>query len=75
MGKKQINPILNSYIKFLRLGLFTLLLAGVCQGAPGWGLDNSYEDMMRAFGTFKPPFKKFDSMIGGEISIMKPLYL
>eukprot|EP00092_Neocalanus_flemingeri_P035181 GFUD01038285.1.p1 GENE.GFUD01038285.1~~GFUD01038285.1.p1 ORF type:complete len:856 (-),score=258.96 GFUD01038285.1:138-2705(-) len=46
------------------LGLVTLLMAGVCQGAPGWGIDNSYEDIMKAFGTFKPPFKKFDSMMG-----------
>ena len=50
------------------MGVVTLLLVAVCQGAPGWGFDNSYEDMMKDFGNFKPQFKKFDSMIGGKIS-------
>ena len=49
-----------------RMGVLTLLLSGVCEEAPGWGVDNSYEDMLKAFGTFKPPFKKIDSMMGGE---------
>jgi len=48
----------------IRMGVFSLLLVGVCFGAPGWGVDETYEDMMRAFGNFKPPFKKIDSMIG-----------
>jgi len=46
------------------LGFVALLLAGLCQGAPGFGFENTYEDMMKAFGTFRPPFKKIDSMIG-----------
>jgi hypothetical protein len=48
------------------LGFLILFLSGVCEGAPGWGVENTYEDMMKTFGTFKPPFKKIDSMIGGE---------
>ena len=47
------------------MGVFSLLLVGICSGAPGWGVDETYEDMMRAFGNFKPPFKQIDSMIGG----------
>jgi len=46
------------------LGFIALLLVGACSAAPGWGVENTYEDMMKAFGTFKPPFKKIDSMIG-----------
>merc|ERR1712123_390672 len=45
------------------LGFIALLLVGACSAAPGWGVENTYEDMMKAFGTFKPPFKKIDSMI------------
>jgi len=48
----------------IRMGLLSLLLVGICSGAPGWGVDETYEDMMKAFGNFKPPFKKIDSMIG-----------
>jgi len=47
------------------MGLVSLVLLGVCSGAPGWGVDQTYEEMMTAFGNFKPPFKKIDSMIGG----------
>lgn len=48
----------------IRMGLLYLVVATVCSGAPGWGSDDTYEDMMKAFGNFKPPFKKIDSMIG-----------
>ena len=47
------------------MGVLSLLLVGICSGAPGWGVDETYEDMMRAFGNFKPQFKQIDSMIGG----------
>ena len=63
-AKKTKTRYLLSYIR-IRMGVFSLLLVGICSEAPGWGVDETYEDMMRAFGNFKPPFKQIDSMIGG----------
>jgi len=51
-------------IKHSWMGLATLLLSTVSYAAPGWGFDNTYEEMMRSFDSIKPPFENIDNMIG-----------
>jgi len=51
---------------FVRTAIFSLFLLGICSGAPGFGFNNDYEQLMRSFGSMQPSFTLMDGFMDGN---------